>query len=214
MKSHSCKKSRGAGVPSTIPLSPASDAAPPVPAADPAADLAPFTGLSAAESQPQTQIQEDEAALCRHIDAQGRRCRMLVMSIEADLCAYHTQRRLQTQRGSEAAAAELLSCVSDFSDAGSVNRFLGNLVKQVTLKRIPRRDAITLAYICQLLLNSLGALNREESLRLEEARVQALAAAKRPPRIIWDIPGPPYEPVDPLATALFEKDRSESSGGA
>jgi len=49
-------------------------------------------------------------------------------------------------------AAELLACVSDFGDAASVNRFLGNLVKQVTLKRIPRRDAITLAYICQLLL--------------------------------------------------------------
>lgn len=78
------------------------------------------------------------------------------MSIDADLCAYHAQRRLQTQRGSETAATELLACVSDFSDAASVNRFLGNLVKQVTLKRIPRRDAVTLAYICQLLLNSLG----------------------------------------------------------
>jgi hypothetical protein len=152
---------------------------------------------------------KEEAALCRHIDAQGRRCRMLVMSIEADLCAYHTQRRLQAQRGSELAAAELLSCVSDFGDAGSVNRFLGNLVKQVTLKRIPRHDAITLACICQLLLNSLGALNREEALRLEAQRVQTLAAAKRPPNIIWDIPGPPYEPVDPRAAALMEKDRNE-----
>jgi hypothetical protein len=62
------------------------------------------------------------------------------------------------------------------------------LVKQVTLKRIPRRDAITLAYICQLLLNSLGAINREESLRLEESRPAALSAAKLPPKIIWDIP--------------------------
>jgi hypothetical protein len=194
MKSHSCKKTRGAGVPTTSSLTSAPGAAPP----DPVADLAPFTALPSAELQPQ--IQQDEAALCRHIDAQGRRCRMLVMGIEADLCAYHAQRRLQTQRGNETAAAELLSSVSDFSDAGSVNRFLGNLVKQVTLKRIPRRDAITLAYICQLLLNSLGALNREESLRLEQARVQALAAAKRPPRIIWDIPGPPYEPPDPNET--------------
>lgn len=126
---------------------------------------------------------------------------MLVMSIEADFCAYHEQRRLQTQSGRETAAAELLGCVSDFSDAASVNRFLGNLVKQVTLKRIPRRDAVTLAYICQLLLNSLGTLNREESLRLEEARVRALNRAKLPPKIIWDIPGPPYEPRDPLDTS-------------
>jgi hypothetical protein len=33
---------------------------------------------------------------------------------------------------------------------------------------------------------------------MEEARVQALAASKLPPRIIWDIPGPPYEPAEPV----------------
>jgi hypothetical protein len=113
---------------------------------------------------------------------------MLVMSVEADSCAYHAQRRLQTQRGSEIAAAELLGCVSDFSDAASVNRFLGNLVKQVTLKRIPRRDGIALAYICQLLLNSLGAIDRREVLRLEESRLEALRKKNLPARVVWDIP--------------------------
>ncbi len=188
MESHSCEKTRGAGVPSTI-----------------------TSTTESAEPSAESQAEADESALCKHIDGQGRRCRMLVMSIEADFCAYHAQRRLQTQSGSETAAAELLACVRDFSDAGSVNRFLGNLVKQVTLKRIPRRDAITLAYICQLLLNSLGAINREESLRLEESRLQALNAAKRPPQIIWDIPGPPYEPPDPLEN-LPDDAGSEPSG--
>ena len=172
MESHPYDKTRGEWVPSTITLTPG-------------------TGLI----EPQTEA--DETALCRHVDARGHRCRMLVMSPTATLCSHHAQRRLQTQRGSETAAAELLACVSDFGDAASVNRFLGNLVKQVTLRRIPRRDAITLAYICQLLLNSLGAINREDSLRLEESRLQALNAAKRPPKIIWDIPGPPYEPAEP-----------------
>src|SRR5437879_2366201 len=179
MESHPYDKTRGEGVPSTITLTPG-------------------TGLIA----PQTEA--DETALCRHVDGRGHRCRMLVMSPTATLCSHHAQRRLQTQRGSEA-AAELLARVSDFSDAASVNRFLGNLVKQVTLKRIPRRDAITLAYICQLLLNSLGAINREDSLRLEESRLAALSAAKLPPKIIWDIPGPPYEPPDPIEAALANK---------
>ena len=179
MESHPCEKSRGAGAPS---------------------DITSTTEISSAESEATA-----EAALCRHIDGRGHRCRMLVMSIDADLCAYHAQRRLQTQRGSETAATELLACVSDFSDAASVNRFLGTLVKQVTLKRIPRRDAVTLAYICQLLLNSLGAINREEYIRLEEARFHELQAQKQPPRIIWDIPGPPYEPPDPLDAALAKK---------
>jgi hypothetical protein len=142
-----------------------------------------------------------EAELCRHIDAAGRRCHMLVMCSEETLCAHHAQR--QNQRVSEA-AQELLACGTDFADAPAVNRFLGALVRQVTLKRIPRRDAVTLAYICQLLLNSLGAINREESLRLEESRVAALNAAKRPPKIIWDLPHPSYEPS---AEEVFERDK-------
>jgi len=174
MESHRYEKTRGEGVPSTVTSTD---------------DLAP------AESQ----AEAAETAVCRHIDGRGHRCRLLVMSPTASLCAYHAQ------RGNETAAAELLACVSDFSDAASVNRFLGNLVKQVTLKRIPRRDAITLAYICQLLLNSLGAINREDSLRLEESRLAALSAAKLPPKIIWDIPGPPYEPPDPIEAALANK---------
>ena len=185
MESHPCEKSRGAGAPSDI-TSPAD--------------------ISSTESEANA-----EAALCRHIDGRGHRCRMLVMSIDADLCAHHAQRRLQAQRGGETAASELLACVSDFSDAASVNRFLGTLVKQVTLKRIQRRDAVTLAYICQLLLNSLGAINREECMRLEEARFQELQAQKRPPRIIWDIPGPPYEPPDPLEAALAKKASNDAS---
>ncbi len=188
MESHPYEKTRGEGVPSTI-----------------------TSTTKSPDSSPESQDDAAEAALCRHIDGRGHRCRMLVMSIEADFCAYHAQRRLQTQSGSETAAAELLACVRDFSDAASVNRFLGNLVKQVTLKRIPRRDAVTLAYICQLLLNSLGAIKREESLRLEESRLAALNAAKLPPRIIWDIPGPPYEPPDPLENLPADKAGSELS---
>jgi len=196
------KSGRGEGEPSSNTLS--SDPAPPGPE-----PLVPAASLEV--EQGSNEREDDEPGLCRHIDARGHRCRMLVMSIEVDFCAYHTQRRLQTQHGREIAAAELLGCVSDFSHAASVNRFLGNLVKQVTLKRIPRRDAITLAYICQLLLNSLGAINREESLRLEESRIQALNAAKLPPRIIWDIPGPPYEPPDPLENLPADKAGSEPS---
>jgi len=162
MESHSSEKTRGEGVPSTTSTA----------------------NLGPAVSQDETA----EMALCHHIDAQGRRCRMLVMSIEADFCAYHAQRRLQAQRASETAATELLACVSDFTDAASVNRFLGTLIKQVALKRIPRRDGIALAYICQLLLNSLGAIDRKEVLRLEESRLELLSKKNLPARVVWDIP--------------------------
>jgi len=61
----------------------------------------------------------------------------------------------------EILAAELLAEINDFSTARSVNFFLGNLAKQFARKRIARRDAIALAYISQLLFNSLPALERQ-----------------------------------------------------
>jgi hypothetical protein len=54
-----------------------------------------------------------------------------------------------------------------------VNQLLGNLVKQLARKRIERLDAIAMAYMCQLLLNSLPPLKKE--LRAEdeeEARIK------------------------------------------
>ena len=169
MESNPYEKTTGEGVPSSITLTSEAEAAA-VPA------------------------ETTEAELCRHIDARGHRCRMLVINPEQTLCSHHAQRE---NRSISESAQELLACGTDFGDAPAVNRFLGALVRQVTLKRIPRRDAITLAYLCQLLLNSLSAIEREQALRLEESRVAALNRSNMPPKIIWDIPGPPYEPVDP-----------------
>jgi len=61
----------------------------------------------------------------------------------------------------EALAAELLGGIRNFSTPDSVNRFLGNLVKQLARKRIARRDAIALAYVSQLLLNTFPAMQRQ-----------------------------------------------------
>ena len=105
---------------------------------------------------------------CQYTDSRGRRCRMLIANSEeykeenhAGLCAYHLRKSSVAHPGEETVAAELLSGIEDFSSAISVNLFLGNLLKQVARRRIPRRDAVALAYISQLLLNSLPALERE-----------------------------------------------------
>jgi hypothetical protein len=139
-----------------------------------------------------------QTALCQHINAQGRRCRMPALNAFAEgpcagdfsLCSYHARRHSQSTPAGEAVAAELLASVNDFTTAASINRFIGNIVTQLARKRIQRRDAIALAYLSQLLLNSLSAMNREESLRDEESR-------RRPVRVIWDMPCPPYERADP-----------------
>jgi hypothetical protein len=101
---------------------------------------------------------------CQHINGKGHRCHMFTSDPNSTLCAHHTRKQIKARRlQNEATANELLGDIQDFSTADSVNVFLGNLVKQLAHKRIARRDAVALAYISQLLLNSLSALSREQS---------------------------------------------------
>ncbi len=125
---------------------------------------------------------------CQFENARGQRCHMLIDNhhpgngtARPTLCAYHADRLRATVPAvePEVLAADLLGDINDFSTAGSVNLFLGNLVKQLARKRMARRDAIALAYISQLLLNSLPALERAlaaEKEAAEEAAEEAEAA--------------------------------------
>lgn len=177
MESYSCVKTRGEGVLGALPI--------PNPAIGPLPE-----------------IDNDDVLRCRHIDALGRRCRMFVTTPElasgdptdtlyapeAELCPHHAQRILRRRRATEATAAELLASVSDFTDPPSVNRFLGNLLKLVAVKRVPRRDAVAMAYISQLILNSQAAQDRRELTRLQIADLDAQRQQKLPTRVIWDLP--------------------------
>jgi hypothetical protein len=108
---------------------------------------------------------------CQYTNSRGQRCHMLIDenhrpangAKRSTLCAYHANRLSASVPAvePEVLAADLLGEIDDFSTAGSVNLFLGNLVKQLARKRIARRDAIALAYLSQLLLNSIRALDRQ-----------------------------------------------------
>ena len=107
---------------------------------------------------------------CTYVNARGGRCRLFPPDANSSLCRHHQRLHLQQQRREdEAAANELLGSIEDFSTAASVNAFLGNLVRQLARKRIARRDAIALAYISQLLLNSFTPLDRQLEVRKKEA---------------------------------------------
>jgi hypothetical protein len=117
---------------------------------------------------------------CQHISPKGRRCNMLIDDNHRRangahhpmLCAYHADRLRATVPpvDPEVLAAELLGDIQDFSTPASVNLLLGNLVKQLARKRIARRDAIALAYISQLLLNSLPPLERATAVERQAAK--------------------------------------------
>ena len=62
----------------------------------------------------------------------------------------------------EATATALLADgVDQFEDSGEIKLFLINLVKQVIQQRVGRRDAVTLAYLSQLILNCEAMMLRE-----------------------------------------------------
>ncbi|HZP32286.1 MAG TPA: hypothetical protein VFB23_02895 [Candidatus Acidoferrales bacterium] len=180
MESHRSTKTTQVGLPSTVPLNS-------VPSDDSGQDD------RSTSPDPQLAPAKAEAAQCGYVDGRGHRCRMLVLSIDSDLCAYHAR------RGRQAATAGLVACLNDrFGDAESIHGFLSTLLKEVTLGHIPRRDAVTLSYICQTILNTHAAGYREVRFELEQQRVKAQPAAKPVPKIIWDIPHPPYEPDEPV----------------
>lgn len=117
---------------------------------------------------------------CQHVNARGHCCRMLALPAQEGapgenqplLCAYHSAQAAAKASlpDREAVARDLLRGVSSLADAASVNRFLANLLRQLACRRIPRRDALALAYISQLLINTLGPLQKErEDLRSAEA---------------------------------------------
>jgi hypothetical protein len=108
---------------------------------------------------------------CQHKNSRGQRCHMLIDKNQrppdgekrSSLCPYHLaqSKAKEAVPDPETLAAELLDDIEHFSTADNVNLFLGNLVKQLARKRIARRDAIALAYLGQLLLNSLPLVWKE-----------------------------------------------------
>ena len=169
MKSHPCVKTPGGGV---------------FPAAQP--------NSQSATSQPVTSIPATNASHavtvtpCRHINRRGHRCRLFSHIPNLELCPHHSrQLQKQTQRHNDASADELLSGVEDFSNPAEVNTLLGNLVRQLARKRIARLDAIAIAYVSQLLLGSIAALDRRDALAQRAADTDDL-----PGRIIFDSPDP------------------------
>jgi hypothetical protein len=87
---------------------------------------------------------------------------MLTLGPEFPFCPDHARKEaIRQRREREALAEKLLEDVPSFTTAGSINAFLDNLLRLMALKRIDRRDAIAMAYVSQLLLQSVRPLERE-----------------------------------------------------
>jgi len=99
---------------------------------------------------------------CQYKKADGRRCRMLRALDHPTYCAQHAG-WLNDDKPPEDLTPELLGPLGDFRSMAAINYALGKLALLVASRRIPTREAATLGYLFQLLLQTVPGVDREIS---------------------------------------------------
>jgi hypothetical protein len=98
--------------------------------------------------------------LCQFPFSDGRTCRMPRSPRHKSLCLFHARAEHELLAAGEA-GRRLVSLSGEFKTASDINRVLGQLFSLVAQNRIPHRDAVSLAYIAQLLLHTLPHVRNE-----------------------------------------------------
>lgn len=132
--------------------------------------------------------------VCCHLRwPSGRRCRLASEHPNSSFCATHATLEQNHHNGDR--LYDLLQHDNDLLTATEINKSLASLYMLLAEDRIsPRRGAV-LAYISNLMLRSLPAVEKEES--------------PEPPRLILDLPH--REPTQPEAVADDEERRVSPS---
>jgi hypothetical protein len=127
---------------------------------------------------------------CQHRTTVGKRCRLRVVDTGSGLCFRHASQRL-TRPDADLRSA-LAGELQDFKSASEINDFLSRLLLLLSEDRVtPRRGAV-LAYVCNLLLRTLPAMDRELDADSEDA----------PLKVDWSgIPRPDRDPLPKYSTA-------------
>lgn len=126
-----------------------------------------------------------DSALCQFPFADGRRCRMLRRD-HPSLCPFHA-RAAQQLRESHQLGSQISATLSgQFLTATDINFALGKVFTAVAQDRLPARNAALLAYLGQLLLQSLSNVKKEYKFgysfeQWEQMRARALRLFPPPP---------------------------------
>jgi hypothetical protein len=108
----------------------------------------------------QKRSKPNDSDLCQFRFSDGRKCKMLRDESHPALCPIHACQELQLLEAGRI-GAELASLSGEFKTTTDVNHVLGRLFSLLANGRIPRRNALALAYIGQLLLQSVPGTRSE-----------------------------------------------------
>jgi hypothetical protein len=103
----------------------------------------------------------DQPGRCQHLRADGKRCASANYPGHTSLCHHHLNREMGGIADGNIVAADILSSIGNFQSAAAINIALGKIFLHQVTGRISRQDALSLAYNCQLLLQTLPAVKAE-----------------------------------------------------
>jgi hypothetical protein len=103
----------------------------------------------------------DHSHLCQFQFADGRKCRMLRRDDHATLCVFHARAERQLLQSETLGPLLSKSPSGEFLTAADVNHVLGKLFAAIAEDRLPPRNAATLAFVGQLLLQSVSLVQDE-----------------------------------------------------
>jgi len=86
------------------------------------------------------------------------------------LCAHHAGQKLKLmkrEKPPEKFGAELLGPLEYLDSSSAVNYALSKLLLLAADRRIPPREAASLGYLCQLLLQSVNGVAKEQKIALD-----------------------------------------------
>ena len=117
--------------------------------------------------------QETHSPRCQHRTRTGRRCRHSVSDAATGLCSRHFLSRPKHPQEADLAAV-LTGPLTEFVSAADLNQVLSRLLIVLTQDRISARRAAVIAYISNLLLRTLPAIDRD----LDEDRIATFDAPR------------------------------------
>jgi hypothetical protein len=138
---------------------------------------------------------------CTHRTSDSRRCQSPRATNHKTLCAQHALQDLQLQN-SKLVTEEIVGPEGDFYSVFAINRSLAKLFAATADNRIPARTATALAYISQLIMQTVHPLRREIVAAVDSPEVDLinrdlfadvrikLGLAPHGPREEGDVPSP------------------------
>ena len=124
---------------------------------------------------------------CGHRTPSGRHCRLPVSDPDFGLCLNHALRKHKDRDLVDLASA-LTGNSEEFQTAAGINHSLAELYRLLAQNRISPRRAAVLAYISNLLLRTLPAMDLEQDSADGEGRLNIIVDCPRPDRTPETLP--------------------------